>query len=481
MTQDVNPRGTTTTLSSSDGNSFPGETVTFTAAVSSQGSSVVPTGSVTFRIDGGSDTVVSLNNTGRASFSTSTLSLGQHTITADYTNADGNFVDSSASPLTQNVASVATTTTLTSSDSKSFPGESVTFTATVSAPKGGTPTGSVTFRIDGGSDTVVSLNGTGKATLTTSTLSLGQHTITADYTSNSTVFTNSSATPLRQTVASVATTTTLTSSPTSPAPGQQVTFTATVSAPKGGTPTGSVTFRIDGGSDTVVSLNGGGQATLKTSTLSQGQHTISADYTSNSTVFANSSAPPLSVTVSQIVTTTRLTSSVRSPSPGQSETFTATVSASGAAPRPGRWPSGSTAAAPRWSVSTARGRPRSRPRTCPRVRTPSPPTISAPLPPTPTARRRCRSTSPSSTTRPAPAGGLAVVTVYNASGGVLGSFLPYGGSIGGVHVAVGDVNGDGYSDIVVAPASGVLPVEVFSGKDLSLLETFFPYGEFAQA
>src|SRR5207245_1526747 len=101
--------------------------------------------------------------------------------------------NSSASPLTQTVTSVATTTTLTSSDSNSFPTEPVTFTATVSAAEGGTPTGSVTFKIDGGSGTVVSLNGAGRAAFTASTLSPGKHTITANYTSDTNVFANSSA------------------------------------------------------------------------------------------------------------------------------------------------------------------------------------------------------------------------------------------------------------------------------------------------
>src|SRR5207248_1077396 len=151
-------------------------------------------------------------------------------------NSDGNFVNSSASPLTQTVASVATTTTLTSSDSNSFPGESVTFTATVSAPRAGTPSGSVDFKIDGGSDTVVSLDGMGKASFTTSTLPPVPHTTPSRSPNSASIFANSSASPLTQTVTQFATTTSLTSSASASSPGQPVTFTAIVSASRGGTP-----------------------------------------------------------------------------------------------------------------------------------------------------------------------------------------------------------------------------------------------------
>src|SRR5262249_55674185 len=152
-----------------------------------------------------------------------------------------------------------TTTMLTTSDPNGFPGESLTFTAMVSAPKGGTPVGSVTFKIDGGNSTVVGLDGMGKATLTTSTLSMGQHTITADYTSSSNVFANSSATPLTQNISQIPTTTTLTTSRSTVSVGQAVTFMATVSVPRGGPPGGAVIFFVDGSAVANVGLNGAGQ------------------------------------------------------------------------------------------------------------------------------------------------------------------------------------------------------------------------------
>jgi hypothetical protein len=101
----------------------------------------------------------------------------------------------------------STTTTLVTSDhpSGSVYGQTVTFSAAVSAAitTGGPPTGSVQFDIDGtpvGSP-VPLVNGS--ATLTTATLSAGPHAITAFYTSDSSTFSNSdnSATPFSSTVA----------------------------------------------------------------------------------------------------------------------------------------------------------------------------------------------------------------------------------------------------------------------------------------
>ena len=64
--------------------------------------------------------------------------------------------------------------------------------------------------------------------------------------------------------------------------GQPVTFTAVVTAPSyQGTPTGTVTFTIDGQAQTPVTLalvGGSDQAQFTTSTLAAGSHTVSAAY-----------------------------------------------------------------------------------------------------------------------------------------------------------------------------------------------------------
>jgi uncharacterized repeat protein (TIGR01451 family) len=75
----------------------------------------------------------------------------------------------------------ATTTTLTSTPNPSIAGQSVTFTATVRRTAGpGLPTGTVSFK-DGSTTLGVVPLANGTATLSTSSLSVGQHAITAVY------------------------------------------------------------------------------------------------------------------------------------------------------------------------------------------------------------------------------------------------------------------------------------------------------------
>ena len=57
------------------------------------------------------------------------------------------------------------------------------------------------------------------------------------------------------------------------------------------------------------------------------------------------------------------------------------------------------------------------------------------------------------------------------------SFFAYSPSFaGGVRVSAGDVNGDGAPDIITGTGPGAAHVKVFSGRDLSELHSFLPYG-----
>ncbi len=95
-----NPAPTTTALTSDINPSLLGQSVTFTATVTA--ASGTPTGTVNFK-EGvttlGSGT---LNGSGVATFSTSSLTAGSHVITAEYAGA-ANFSGSTSDPLTQQV------------------------------------------------------------------------------------------------------------------------------------------------------------------------------------------------------------------------------------------------------------------------------------------------------------------------------------------------------------------------------------------
>ena len=104
LTQTVNGLATTTTLTSSKNPSTSGTNVTFTATVKPTSGSGTPTGSVTFSdtYSGTTTTLATVTlSAGMATYSTSTLASGKHTIKAVY-SGDSEFKTSSKT-LTQTV------------------------------------------------------------------------------------------------------------------------------------------------------------------------------------------------------------------------------------------------------------------------------------------------------------------------------------------------------------------------------------------
>jgi len=123
---------------------------------------------------------------GSASFATSTLAAGSHSLTAVY-NGTAGFAASTSPTVTQivnNLTTAGTTTSLTASASTIAPSAFITFTATVHPvpPAVGTPTGSVSF-FDGTTLLATApVNAAGQASLITRRLqTLGSHSITAVY------------------------------------------------------------------------------------------------------------------------------------------------------------------------------------------------------------------------------------------------------------------------------------------------------------
>ncbi len=275
-----------------------GQSVAFTATVSSSGAnSLNPSGTVKF-MDGATILGTSALSGGVAVFTSNALSTGSNSVTAVY-GADANFAASTSAALTQTVNQSGTTTTLTKSPTAAIKfGQSVSFTATVAAvgPGAGTPTGIALFE-DG--STVIgtgTLSG-GIATFTTASFAVGSHSIKAVYGGDSN-FTTSTSASIGQTVAQASTTTKLTkNTSTSIHSGQSVTFTATLAAvsPGAGTPTGIVTF-YDSGSLLGTGTLSGGIATFTTTTLPVGSNSITAVY-GGDTDFSISTSGAVSQTV----------------------------------------------------------------------------------------------------------------------------------------------------------------------------------------
>ena len=306
---------TTTSVASSLNPSAFGQSVTFTATVSGNS----PTGTVTF-LDNGSTIGTGTVSGGQATFTTSSLAIGSHPITASYPGDANNF-GSSSSTLTQ-VVKAATTTSVISSVSPITYGTSVTFTATVT---GSSPTGTVTF-FDGATNIGTGTVSSGQATLSTSTLTGGSHSITASYGGDGSNA-GSTSSAITQQVNQASTTTSVGTSGSPSTFGNSVTFTATV---VGAGATGTVTFK-DGATTLGTGTLSAGTATFSTSTLSVAgsPHSITAVYGGDSN-FTGSTSSAIAQNVNQASNTVTLGSSLNPSTFGQSVTFTATVTGSGA-------------------------------------------------------------------------------------------------------------------------------------------------------
>jgi Bacterial Ig-like domain (group 3)/Beta-propeller repeat len=331
---------TTTSLSSSANPATTGQSVVFTATVAGVGSNTpVPTGTVTF-MDGTTTLATqALNGSAQAIFTTSALAAGSHSITVAY-SSDATYAVSISAALTQIVnapAKTGTTTSLSSSLNPATTGQSVTFTATVTGVGSNmpVPTGTITF-LDGTTALgTQALNGSAQASLTTSALTAGSHPMTAVYSAD-TNYAASTTAALTQIVNAAVKTNTTTSllSSANPAPtGQSVIFTATVAGVGSNTPvpTGTVTF-LDGTTTLGMStLNGSAQASLTTSALAVGSHSITAVYGADANYAASTSTAVAEVvnTPAKTNTTTSVSSSANPATIGQSVVFTATVAGVG--------------------------------------------------------------------------------------------------------------------------------------------------------
>lgn len=336
LTEIVNNATSTTTLTTSNASVPLTTPVTFTATVLGNNSST-PTGSVVFK-DGAAVIGTSpVNNAGVATFTTSSLATGSHSITAAY-QGDQDYAASVSAALTETINKIATSAAMVSSANPADAGATVKFTVTITAASSTTPnvplTGTVTL-LDGstvvGTGSLAAL-GTGPATasvvIPVSSLAIGSHAITAVY-AGDTNYTGSTSSAVSEVISLATSSNLLTASATTVTATKPVTLTATLTS-NGGTPTGSVTF-MDG--QTAIGTGNllNGVASMTTSTLAVGSHAITAVYGGDAKD-STSTSNALTITVQAATTKVGLTPSQSPTNFGQSFTLTAPVTGNGGVP-----------------------------------------------------------------------------------------------------------------------------------------------------
>jgi hypothetical protein len=182
----IQTANTTTGVMSNTNPSVFQQMVTFTVTVAPQ-YSCTPTGTVTL-LDGGSPIASNLPLSGGiATFTTSALSVGVHSITASY-SGDANFNSSISGVWSQTVNKASTMISINSvSPSPVFVGQPITvsYTFSVVAPGAGSPippSGSITVSAsDGSSCMAAAVQGAGMCTLSAPPTTAGTNTFTITY------------------------------------------------------------------------------------------------------------------------------------------------------------------------------------------------------------------------------------------------------------------------------------------------------------
>ena len=317
VSQTVNQASTTTSLARTSGitPSVFGQSLTFTSTVAAVAPGAgTPTGNVTFT--DGANTLATVPLSGStAALTTTTLAVGAHSIIATY-NADTNFTASISGSVAQMVSQANTTTTITNAaalnTTPSVVGQAVTINISVAPvfPGSGTPSGSVTVNDGAGDNCVATLAaGTGSCSITFPTA--GSKTLSATY-GGDTNFTGSTSANASHTVNAASTTTTITNSAALASASLQnhaytVSYSVAITAPGGGSISGTDTVTVSDGTDTCTGTVAGGNCSLISTTT--GAKTITAKYNGNTNYSSSTSAGvPHTVGIAPIITSANNTS-----------------------------------------------------------------------------------------------------------------------------------------------------------------------------
>ncbi len=254
--------------------------------------------------------------------------------TADYSHPD-------ALGLVGGAPAAATAVGVTSTVATPVFGQDVRLTATVSGAPGPAPTGSVSFTAGGaplGSAPVATAGGVTTATIDTANLAVGSQSVTATY-SGDVLFGPGTAPIDVLAVHPDNSNVTIAAAPANAVPGQEVTYTASVSAaaPGAGPVGGTVSLSDDGNAVTgcqslALSSSDPPQVTCSDTYDADATHSVVASYDGSADFLSSTAA--VTETVAPQPTTTSVTASSRTTTTGEPVSFTATVTPSAGSANP---------------------------------------------------------------------------------------------------------------------------------------------------
>jgi autotransporter-associated beta strand protein len=265
-------------------------------------------------------------------------------------------------------------------------------------------------------------------------------------------------------------------------PGQPVTVTVTFNraTPSDPIPQGTVTFTDSLGGTTflptAMTLDANGQLTTTATFTATGTHIVTATFSGSTNGYVDTSASYTQGV--SVVTTTTLATSKASSGLGQAVTFTATVTSSNGTPTGSVTFVNATTGATLATVAlNGAGKASFTTANLPSGAN----TIRALYSGDATFRTSSATVTQSVAKKDVfvagtVAGAVSTVNVFNPqTGALVASLAPLGSNLGGLKVATGDVNNDGFVDVVVVGASGPLAgqVVILSGKDFSQLGGYF--------
>jgi hypothetical protein len=329
LSEVVGPSNTVVVPSSTVNPSVYGQALSFTVIVSaSGGGGGIPNGTVLLADGNSSLGTVALDSTGKGALTIASLGMGSHSITATYSGS-ASYLPSTSSGLTQVVNRDPVLVTVTSVPNPSTVGQNVSFSVQVTpAQPGGSagtaaPTGTIVLN---DATTILgsaTLNSTGKAQISTSSVSAGSHVLIAAYQGDAN-FLNGSSGQFTHVVTKLSATAALSSSQNPTTNASALTLTAKINSNAPGTPSGTVTLSDGAQQLSSSQISNTGIAIFQVSNPAVGDHTFSVSYSGDST-FLGTQSPSVNETVVDSHSTVTLASSANPQDLGKPISFVATV------------------------------------------------------------------------------------------------------------------------------------------------------------